>query len=375
MSQPIITYCGNVHPVVGLSDLEQYLDESTPSVQNHFGAKFPLGLWLPKTAMQDALSEKGLASLRGRLETLETMPVTFNAFPMEVFHGTRVKELVYTPDWSTRERLDYTKSVAQLGVKLGMKSFSISSLSGGFKPNDKAEKVTQYLEHWLQWVDWARSLEENESVRVSLALEPEPFNTMEDESDAIQLWAKLREAAKVKGISEEYLQRYLGLCFDTCHFSVRYVSLTEAWERLKQHSIPVHKIQVSVAPRWQASMGEESRMKFFNWEEPVYLHQSFAKVAGQRQSFLDLDLAKRYEGKVEEWRTHFHVPIHFGHREDSTGFELIDFLNYLKMHETEIPVLEVETYSFNSMGEQWGEQTSLEQSIAKEMLWLQEQMS
>ena len=91
--------------------------------------------------------------------------------------------------------------------------------------------------------------------------------------------------------------------------------------------------------------------------------------------FLDLDLAKQFKGEVEEWRTHFHVPIHYGHRDDSTGAELMEFLKVLKQRDEDLPVLEVETYSFNSMGGQWGEQTSLEQSIAKEMKWLQEQMA
>ena len=32
-----------------------------------------------------------------------------NGFPYGDFHGTRVKEDVYAPDWTTPERVEYTK--------------------------------------------------------------------------------------------------------------------------------------------------------------------------------------------------------------------------------------------------------------------------
>ena len=293
---------------------------------------------------------------------------------MNVFHGERVKEKVYQPDWSDPERLAYTIRVAELGVELGMDNFCISTLSGGFRTDDDMRKIDTYIHHWLEWVQWARLLEERTGQRVALALEPEPFNTMEDESDAICIWHTLVGQGAKRYIPESDLKRYLGLCFDTCHFSVRYVPLISSWERLKAHGMPVHKIQVSVAPRWTKSMGQEALEQFFKWEEPVYLHQSFAQVDGERHDFLDLDQAKNFRGRIEEWRTHFHVPIHQSHREDSTGHDLIEFLAHIKK-EKEQPLLEVETYSFASMGDQWGEPEPLEQSIAKEMLWLQNQIT
>lgn len=370
-----ITYCGNVHPVRQFEDLADYLQNVTPKIQKAHGDVFPLGLWLPNSALHQARSETGLKTLKQVLDQLETQPITFNAFPMEVFHGERVKEKVYLPDWSEESRLNYTKEVAGLGVDLNMKDFSISTLSGGFRPYDGEEKIRLYLSQWLEWVKWARELEDQTHSRVSLALEPEPFNTMEDEGDAVLLWQRLLDQAQKIGVSEEECQRYLGLCFDTCHFSVRYISLIEAWEKLKQVGMPVHKIQVSVAPCWQQAMGEQALNEFFKWDEPVYLHQSFAWVDGQRHDFLDLDMARKSDLQAERWRTHFHVPIHQGDRPDSTGSELREFLKHLLNNGDEMPTLEVETYSFHSMGEQWGEKEPLEQSISKELAWLKEQLS
>ena len=64
---------------------------------------------------------------KAQFDQLENLPITFNAFPMDVFHGERVKEKVYNPDWSHMPRLEYTKKVGMLGHYLGMKDFSISS--------------------------------------------------------------------------------------------------------------------------------------------------------------------------------------------------------------------------------------------------------
>ena len=39
---------------------------------------------------------------------------TLNGFPYGPFHGVRVKEEVYQPDWSYPERLAYTNQLADL---------------------------------------------------------------------------------------------------------------------------------------------------------------------------------------------------------------------------------------------------------------------
>ena len=44
---------------------------------------------------------------------------TLNAFPLGPFHGTRVKERVYEPDWRTGERVSFTRDVTATALSGG----------------------------------------------------------------------------------------------------------------------------------------------------------------------------------------------------------------------------------------------------------------
>ena len=60
---------------------------------------------------------------------------TINGFPYGQFHGTRVKEQVYAPDWTSPERLVYTNLLFDLLAELlpdGVEG-SVSTLPGSFK--------------------------------------------------------------------------------------------------------------------------------------------------------------------------------------------------------------------------------------------------
>jgi hypothetical protein len=302
---------------------------------------------------------------------------TFNGFPMGTFHGTRVKENVYRPDWSTQERLHYTCGLAQLGHACGATTFSISSLSGGFRPDDTPNKKVQYFEQWLTWVQWAHRFEDKTGTCVQLALEPEPFNTWQDQNDVISDWTQLLAMCPQRQISEAQLRRYLGVCFDTCHFSVRFIDLTTAYRELSEAGVPVHKIQVSVAPQADGT-NQTAWDRFTRLAEPVYLHQTYhQREDGCIDAHLDLgELSKSMprEARAGLWRTHFHVPIHWSERADTTGPKLINFLK--RLPKTDTPHLEVETYSFDALRElDKLNEGSLTQSIIKEIRWLQTQIA
>lgn len=363
---PQITYCGNVHPTRTLDDLLAHLHGPCAQVADEVGRKkapFPLGLWIPRSALEE--TQQRQSEIREKLNHLDMTVATFNAFPMDVFHGQSVKEAVYRPDWSSKERLDYTISIGELAVHLGLEDVSISTVSGGFRPEDSREKIERYYSNWLAFVAWAIGAEERTGCCVRLALEPEPFNTLEDHLGTISLWSELRERASRKGIPMDLLDRHIGLCFDTCHFSVRFVEPLLAWKALEEAGVPVHKVQVSVAPRCTEI---EKLHSFFELDEPVYLHQTFHRdQEGTIREYLDLNQASETEHRGGEWRTHFHVPIHWGDREDTTGHELLPLLRYLGTSE-DVPTLEVETYSFDALPS-FSEKLDLVSSIVSEMRW------
>ena len=370
-----LTYCANIHPIDSVETLIKTLDQTTSTVASAFNDQpFQLGLWLPQAALSEALEGSSIKKIKDVLEKHHYDIITFNAFPMNKFHGEPVKTKVYLPDWSSEKRLLYTKQVAELAYKLGAKKTVISSLSGGFKADDNEAKINQYIEHWIQWVHWAKNYEEKTGFKAQLALEPEPFNTMEKLSDILEIWSKLEKAIQTTDLDMTTVNKYLGICLDICHFSVRFNSPLDVYKKLKHKNIPVFKSQLSISPRWCTSMGEENKNAFFDLDEPIYLHQAYAQTPnGEVQEFTDLDEAKKSTIPATEWRTHFHIPIFLSEKENTTGAELMEFLNYIK-DESRVPILEVETYSFNELRNMYKVDIGVENSIIKELQWLKKQI-
>src|SRR5207247_9174699 len=61
---------------------------------------------------------------------------TINRMPYGSFKGARYKEQVYTPDWTTNERVEYTNRLFDLLARLlpeGIEG-SVSTVPGSFKP-------------------------------------------------------------------------------------------------------------------------------------------------------------------------------------------------------------------------------------------------
>lgn len=369
-----ITYCSNIHPIKGFEDVLLFLREKTSWIaKNYSNTPFPIGLWYPEFALQEAFKPENVKKINALLDQHQLFVITFNAFPQHNFHKTPVKEKVYQPDWAETARLNYSKKVAKYAQLIGLKEVTLSTLSGGFKSRDTKEKRLLFLKHWFQWVRWAEEFEASTGCRAILALEPEPFNTLEDEDDIIKLWEEIENFCSKRGLDRHLLNRYLGICLDTCHFSVRFKSPSKSYQILIDHQIPIHKVQLSIAPRWKTSMGQQALNTFFDYQEPIYLHQSFGKTSdGSIHEYLDLPIAKRSKLKAIEWRTHFHIPINWSHQNNTTGKDLIDFINVIK-EEDNHPILEIETYTFHAMEDDAYTANTVEESILKELQWLREQ--
>jgi hypothetical protein len=370
-----ITYCSNIHPIKSFDDLCETLNGPCANVASHFKENpFNLGLWLPEDALSKSLCDDSIIKINKLIGDNQFKPITFNGFPYSIFHGEPVKTKVYSPDWSDPKRLEYTKNIARFAEKLGLEKTVISSLSGGFRQKDDEEKVDQYIDHWIEWVQWCEIFESETGFLSQCALEPEPFNTMEKEKDIYFLWEKLEKKAITQNISRQSLNRHLGICLDTCHFSVRFESPARVFKNLKSFDIPVFKSQISLAPHWDETMEEQSLQKFFNCAEPFYLHQTYGlNDEGELMEFLDLNLAEKTSQQAKQWRTHFHIPIFLSEKKNTTGKDLIEFLNLIKL-EKNPPILEVETYSFNALSDMYKVEITVEESIVKELEWLKKQL-
>jgi len=285
-----LCYSMNVHPGEGMDDVLGALEQYVLPLRERLGVEgeFAVGL---RVAAQAAFERDRFDELKEFLGRNGLVAVTVNAFPFGDFHGARVKEAVYAPDWTSEERVQYTVAVAELLAHLNAPGteVSLSTVPISFKPWDADLGVA--TARLLDAAEALRRIELKTRVRVRIALEPEPFCTLETAAEMEAYWA---------GISADpRLLDYLAVCPDTCHHAVRWESGAEALDRYANAGIPVAKIQLSSAL-------EADRMEdLLPFAEPRYLHQVVGRDGGD---LLDLGA----DGAMPEGplRCHFHVPIH-----------------------------------------------------------------
>ena len=115
-----LAYCTNIHRgetwAETFAALQTYALAVRERVCPH--APYGLGLRLSHVAARE-LSEPGtLTAFQRWLAAQSCYVFTINGFPYGQFHGGRVKEQVYQPDWTTPERLAYTNLLFDLLARL-----------------------------------------------------------------------------------------------------------------------------------------------------------------------------------------------------------------------------------------------------------------
>jgi hypothetical protein len=105
-----LAYCTNVHRGSTWEEtfhaLETYVLEVKGLVCPH--ERFAIGLRLGAKAAKSLSDPKVLSTFQNWLDDKNCYIFTINGFPYGNFHGERVKEQVYRPDWTETDRLEYT---------------------------------------------------------------------------------------------------------------------------------------------------------------------------------------------------------------------------------------------------------------------------
>lgn len=385
-----LTYCLNIHATQTFDDVMAALDGPVAAVKAAVSsnASFAVGLRFSGEALDELADEGKLAVLKAALKTHDFQGLTVNGFPYGRFHGTRVKEEVYQPDWRKDERVRYTNALADLMVEIAPdeKFISLSTVPGTFKPLSvgvEAEMADNYLRSVAHMVGLSRLT----GCTVALAIEPEPSCFLETIAETIayfQDYLFCDEAAKrlaeLTGLSidqsREALPRHLGLCYDVCHAAVEYEDPTESIKALRTAGIPVHKLQLSAALR-VVDVNAERRDALQSFNEPTYLHQVIRRTPDGLKQLVDLPeaLALGAETDGEEWRVHFHVPVFL---DDLGAFSSTqDFLKeILILHKAEpiSPHLEIETYTWDVLPSDV-RGASMDQDVTREIQWVLEQLT
>ena len=352
-----LSYCTNVHPGMSLAEVEQGLDQYTVPLRAAIGNELAAGLWLAQPVVAE-LSHTcdGGARFADRLAERGLSCHTLNAFPYGDFHSERVKEQVYLPDWSTGQRLDYTRQCAEI-----LSDFlpadgegSISTVPLGFKglpqSADFRESCCTNLLKLTTELD--RHFAEH-GKRIRLAIEPEPLCLLETTDETLEFFEELfARAADVNMLDQA--QQYLGVCYDVCHQSVEFEDVVGSINALASRGVRINKVHITCAIELRdPANNPEGRRALAEFVEPRYLHQTMGRTASGhivRWPDLTSDLALNPPqdfAEAEVWRIHFHVPVDADRlgplqttRPDlQRALQAVHSLDYA-------PHLEVETYTW-----------------------------
>jgi len=388
-----LTYCSNIHPGETWPEVFSNLQRHLPAIKAQVAAGCPLGVGLRLSAIAaESLAEPAaIEGLREFLAAHGLYVFTINGFPYGPFHGVRVKEQVYQPDWQYQERLAYTNLLADLLVELlpddPALGGSVSTVPGTFKPVAEGPGVVDEIGlNLIQHAAHLVGLRERTGRTIALALEPEPYCLLETIDETIAFFEQhlfgrgaVRELRGLTGLAageaEAALRRHLGVCYDVCHAAVEFEEPAASLEALRRAGIGVPKLQLSAALKI-AEVGPASAAQLRPFDEPVYLHQVIARRDGELLRHLDLPqaLGTLEASQGAEWRVHFHVPIFLDQLQHFSTTQ--DFLReILALHRQEpiSPHLEVETYTWDVLPVRY-RQDGLANAIARELAWVEDQL-
>ena len=348
-----LAYCTNVHPGETWQQTFDSLNRWTLAVKTQLGNPEPyaIGLRLSDQASRELADPKRLIEFQRWLEAHGCYIFTINGFPFGRFHGARVKDQVYAPDWTTAERLEYTKRLFDLLAQLlpaGLEG-SVSTLPGSFKEFIRGpDQLRQIRENLWRCVEHIARLSEKSGHALHLGLEPEPLGLFENTLETLQFFEALR--AQLPG--DELIERHLGVNYDTCHFAVEFEEPHQAIRQFREHGIRLSKIHLSNALKLRASA--ETLRTLADFADDVYLHQVIARSNdGALMRYRDLPLALKQATSGanrtdEEWRVHFHVPLHCESPAglQTTSDHVVSVIQELQSQPGLCSHLEMETYTW-----------------------------
>ena len=400
-----LTYCTNIHRGEDWRETFSGLEQYTLAVRQRVGTSEPfgIGLRLSNQAARELAEPQTLLAFQKWLDQHGCYVFTINGFPYGRFHGGRVKEQVFAPDWTTPERLDYTNLLFDLLAQLvppGVEG-SVSTLPGSFKefifgpaptvispsphearvgrgpgrgvslhaenpplPSpllppreereyeatpDSSSKLSEIRRNLWTCVEHIARVSERTGRTLHLGVEPEPLGLFENTAETVAFFAALRDEHP----NDPRLNAHLGVNYDTCHFALQYESARAALDQFRRHDIKLSKLHLSSALKVRATPEVCTALRAF--VDDVYLHQVIARAPdGTLTRYKDLPLAlaaiNHQPSTINppEWRIHFHIPLHSPATAlfDNTTDHLTELLDVLGENPKLCPHLEFETYTW-----------------------------
>lgn len=367
-----LAYCTNIHRGETWEETWHSLKQYTLAVRDRVadGKPYAIGLRLSDRASRELAEPQTLSAFRRWLDDENCYVFTVNGFPYGRFHGTRVKEQVYVPDWTTPERLEYTNRLFDLLAQIvppGLEG-SVSTVPCSFKEfitsSDQLQAMRDNLWYCLEHIAEAS---ERSGRKLHLGLEPEPLCYVENRAEMVCFYEQMRDDRPC----DHRLDHHLGVNYDTCHLAVEFEEPRHVLDSFQDHGVPISKLHLSSALKVRPTA--EACQALAPFADGVYFHQVIAQSEdGAITRYKDLDLALKARTAMpnppaEEWRVHFHIPLHSPPTalfSNTTG-HLLEVLDYLKQQPHLCRHLEMETYTWEVMPPPMKNRSVVEQLVAE----------
>ena len=290
--------------------------------------------------------------------------MTLNGFPYAAFHAPSSSSTSTARTGPTDARRDYTLGLARLLASLlpdDVAEGSISTLPLGLAHGVGRGRGRRRPARARGGRGGLAALEAETGKRIRLALEPEPGCTIETVAQAADFLA---------GLAPEWI----GLCLDACHLAVQFEDADGALALLAEAGVPVVKAQVSSALRGARARRRGPRVP--RRVRRAALPAPGARAASTATSPASTTCPRRSAARCpreDEWRVHFHVPVHAA--EHTTQDELEATLAALAGGPAPLTRhFEVETYTWGVLPDGPGGDDGLVEGLAAELAWTRDRL-
>ncbi len=348
MKEPILGYATNCYAGESAAELVAAVRTEVAAVRKHLPAGEPLNLSLrisAQAAREFGAAPHLLEELRAALGAAGARIVGANAFPISAprrpdggggGRGTGggqeghsrppppvprplvYKDGIYSPDWTSPQRLVATGQIARAAAALvpeGVRAV-LTTLTGTYRGwgcascSDEAE--ADCARNLLACAGELEAVSRETGRELVLALEPEPFTT----ADSLDGTIRYFKERLFRGPKEDVARRRLAVNLDLCHAAVMFEDAAENLRAYAREGIPVAGLHVSAALRLsEPGANSDGLAALKSFDEPVYLHQACAVDRSGRVVFSSADLGEFLALPGERLRTfaevrvHFHAPI------------------------------------------------------------------
>lgn len=376
----LLAYCTNIHPAESWQETFAALQTHALRLKEMLQHEsrlldpFPLAPRLSARAATELLDGGHLPDFVKWVREQGCRVFTINGFPYGAFHGTKVKENVYKPDWTEQSRLDYTIKLFQILLPFlepGQQG-SVSTLPGSFKEFHASETlIFDQLERCAEEIE---RMSRESGCDLHLGLEPEPLGYFENTAETLAFFHRLWDHAK----DPEIMRRRIGVNYDTCHFALEYDDCVHSLEAFRAAGLRISKVHLSAALAFDAR-DPQAWQAIEGFNEPTYLHQVLLRESdGTITRFRDLPECFAAETpsttRALEARVHFHIPLDADPMAPlrSTRAHAAELLDYRNKHPEFCEHYEIETYT-------WGVlpgalQRPMEDHLAAEYRWVLERI-